>query len=330
MQEHLLGYLLGALDAEEQECVETALENNPELRRQLDVLDARLEALRLARDADDPPPDLAARTCGFVCGYQHKADEALPVQPAPCINPEVTTGRHWSMADLLVAAGVMIAASLLFFPAIASSRYQAHRTACQHNLQQLGTALTGYGERHDGYLPLVPTSGNRSVGGVIVAMLNDEGFLADTRNVICPASPLAKNLQGWRVASLDELDRADGKTLAMLQRMMGGSYGYPLGYMDHEQYRPIKNLRRAGFALIADAPSTELPGRRSANHGGCGQNVLFEDGHVAYVVGCRMGEMGDDLFHSDRGLVEPGRHADDAVIVDSATPLVLWNVPPQR
>jgi hypothetical protein len=32
---------------------------------------------------------------------------------------------------------------------------------------------------------------------------------------------------------------------------------------------------------------------------------------------------GDDLFHSDRGLVEPGRHADDSVIVDSTTRLLF-------
>jgi hypothetical protein len=330
MREHLLGYLLGALEPDEQESVETALDNDPALRRQMDVLDARLETLRLARQDDHPPPDLAARTCGFVSGYQQKQNEAPPVQPSTRLSPEVTTGRHWSMADLLVAAGVMIAASLLFFPAIASSRYQAHRTACQYNLQQLGTALTGFSEQHDGYLPLVPISGNRSVGGVIASMLKDEGFLLDTRCVICPASPLARNLDGWRVASLDEFDRAEGKTLAMLQRMVGGSYGYPLGYMENDQYRPIKNRQRPDFALIADAPSADLPGRRSANHGGCGQNVLFEDGHVAYIVGCRMGELGDDLFHSDRGFVEPGRHADDAVIVDSATPPVIWNVTPQR
>ena len=62
---------------------------------------------------------------------------------------------------------------------------------------------------------------------------------------------------------------------------MGGSYGYCIGYVDQGVYQPTRNLGRPGFAIMADAPCEDRPGRQSDNHGGRGQNVLFEDGHVA-------------------------------------------------
>ena len=44
---------------------------------------------------------------------------------------------------------------------------------------------------------------------------------------------------------------------------MGGSYGYCIGYLDQGVYQPTKNLGRAGFALMADAPREERPDRQS-------------------------------------------------------------------
>ena len=62
MVETLLGYLLGALDADDVEQLSQALKSDPELCRQLDLLRLALEPLELCGDAIDAPADLAIRT----------------------------------------------------------------------------------------------------------------------------------------------------------------------------------------------------------------------------------------------------------------------------
>lgn len=63
MVETLIGYLLGALDAEDVGQLSSLLESDPELQRQLDLLRLALEPLELCRrEAINTPPDLAVRT----------------------------------------------------------------------------------------------------------------------------------------------------------------------------------------------------------------------------------------------------------------------------
>ncbi|MCA9269238.1 MAG: hypothetical protein KDA41_12240, partial [Planctomycetales bacterium] len=77
---------------------------------------------------------------------------------------------------------------------------------------------------------------------------------------------------------------------------------------------------------LADSPSLHLPGRQSANHGGRGQNVLFEDQHVEYLTTVRPADVRDEVYLSDRGYVEAGRHYNDAVIGESAAQPMLQYV----
>ena len=98
---------------------------------------------------------------------------------------------------------------------------------------------------------------------------------------------------------------------------MGGSYGYCIGYMDNGVLHATKNLGRENFAIMADAPREERPDRQSADHGGRGQNVLFEDGHVGFLTSSRPSGWSDDIFANDRNQVAAGVHRDDSVIVSS-------------
>ncbi len=52
------------------------------------------------------------------------------------------------------------------------------------------------------------------------------------------------------------------------------------------------------------------------NHDRCGQNVLFEDGHVQFLKNCRCTPKGhaDDIFANSLGEIAPGTSADDSVI----------------
>ncbi len=330
-EQQLLGYLLGALDDGEQEAMEEELQRDSQLREQLVILRRRLEPLRQAFGEDlDPPIGLAQRTCAFVTAYAATHDEpsvvvppTLLVESAPSPVGFWGTGRQWSWPDLTVVAGIVLAALAIVFPAIQSSRFQARLLTCQDHLRQLGQSLTEYSVRHRGLFPQVPQQGTLAAAGIYAPVLLGSGFLNDMRTIICPASRLADAPQ-FRVPSLEELQTATGPELAQLRSVMGGSYGYSLGYTEAGQYHPTRNLGRAHFALMADAPSGALPGYQSLNHGGRGQNVLFEDGHVMFLTTPTAAGPSDELFVNDTGMVAPGNHRNDSVIGASDTiPVVL-------
>jgi hypothetical protein len=220
-------------------------------------------------------------------------------------------------------AGIMVTAVLLILPAIESSRFRARVTACQENLQQLGTALVQYSEHHGKYFPQVPQQGNLAAAGIYAPALLNDGLLDSPQWVLCPGSPLAAD-RSFRVPSLVQLQAATGRELVRLRGIMGGSYGYSLGYVEDGRYVSTRNLSRPTFAVMADAPSDTLPGFQSENHGGRGQNVLFEDGHVRFLTSSRPIEDGDDVFVNDTGLVAAGDHRNDSVVAGSAAaPLVF-------
>ena len=93
--------------------------------------------------------------------------------------------------------------------------------------------------------------------------MTQEGFLAEPDRLLCPDSAQAQQ-QGFRIPSLKELRSAVGNELFRIQQKMGGSYGYGLGYFDHGVYQPTRNLNRDYFAIMADAPSADLPDHQRA------------------------------------------------------------------
>jgi hypothetical protein len=195
--------------------------------------------------------------------------------------------------------------------------------ACQDNLRKIGFALDNYSQLYQGYFPMVPAEGRMAAAGIYAPTLLRGGFLTEARTVLCPSSALCDQ-QRFRVPSLDELEHAAVDELPQLRCAMGGSYGYCLGHMRNGRYEGTRNMHRPRFALIADAPTRDRPDHQSANHGGRGQNVLFEDGHLMFLTSSRVCDRSDDIFVNDNGLVAAGVHADDAVIGPSDAPPIIY------
>lgn len=314
MREQLIGYLLSALEPDEHQSIEAQLIRDPQLKRELDLLSRSLHPLACDREHYHAPLGLAHRTCEFVA----EQAQILPAPSAPAYAPS-----SWRLTDMVVAAGIFIGATMLFFPALNQSRFAARLLGCQNNLRELGMGLTNYSDLHQGYFPDIPAQGECAAAGIYASKLIEGGFLANPRVIICPASSFAEEETDVLVPTAHELQRAQGPHLIVLQRKMGGSYGYNIGYVSGGKYQATRNLRRPKFAIMADAPNAEAP-VRSLNHGDCGQNVLFEDLHVQYLTTCKARGCKDNIYVNDDGQVAAGKHLNDAVVGAShARPMIV-------
>lgn len=322
IREYLLGYLLGALDDDEQRQVERKLDEDPEWRSELQALQSSLKPLAETFEDYDPPAGLAERTSAIVADQR----EQQPVSPAtsglsPAMSSAFPRRTRFSTSDVVVAAGIFLAAAMMFFPTISSSRYAARLASCQNNLRQLGLALHNYSDKNGGgYFPSVAMVGNRSFAGIYGPILVDCGYL-DPKAVICPASPVALDGNGVDMPSLSDIDDAKGEMLVLLRSVAGGSYGYNLGVVVDGMHVAPRDSRRPHFALMADTPNLSLADNRSTNHGVEGQNLLYEDGHVQFVAADSLStRVFDHPFQNRYGAIEAGVDINDAVVAPSFAP----------
>jgi hypothetical protein len=220
--------------------------------------------------------------------------------------------------DMIMAATVLVAATSLIFPAVANSRFSARRAACQDNLRELGSALTQYSQTNGGYFPTVPSQGKLATAGIYAPVLFQNKLITDVSRVVCPDSRLAAKRNSFRIPTYSELELAPNSQVVDLRPTLGGSYGYNLGYTRDDSYYPTKNLYRDNFAIMSDSPS-DRPDHQSENHGGFGQNVLYENGGVRFVTQSKPEGSNDDIFTNDAGQVAAGLQQNDSVVGASQT-----------
>ena len=324
MRQQVTDYLLGHLTDSEMEAVETRLDSDAVYRRALQTARRDLNCLRRLPHEIPPPTRLAERTCDYIFDHAFRvgmaARRAKGMSARP-ISHHSPSRLHWM--DACVASVIFLIAGLLILPAIFGARFQARIVSCQENLRTMGVALAEFSQKNEGNFPAVPSEGNMAVAGYYSAALSHDGYLTQPQSVLCPESPQAEQ-KDFHVPSFEELQSASGRTVARLHSQIGGSYGYCLGHLDADgRYAATRNLNRCYFAVMADAPSTDRPHRQSSNHGGQGQNVLFDDGHVDFCRTTRPGSGNDDIFCNDNDRVAVGLHGDDSVVAASGTPPII-------
>jgi hypothetical protein len=310
-RDELLGFVLGALEPEQHELLAQELENDPELRDAIRKLEACAHRLGLNAKAEhfEPPVNLAERACQVVAAVR---------KPRPALRPRHEPGsppRRYTWSDMVVAACALVVAVAVLIPSLLQSRVQADRLGCENNLRQLGRGYLQYSAlQPDGSFPAPEASGNRAVAGVFAPILMENQIVQSPAIFLCPSAQRMRPTPDFRPPTLAELDAAQGEMLAAIQQVMGGDYGAHMGYtVDGQLQRPC-NSRRAGFVILADAPSETQQGRRSANHGPRGLNVVCEDGHVRFLVDIDLRELADDPFFNREGRVAAGIGCDDSCV----------------
>ena len=310
MRENLIGYLLNAVDPDERATIEEQLKQDASLRREMELLRAGLQPLSCDADHHAPPAGLAQRCCQFV----FSRTEVMPSALSPVATPEYSSRRRWSWLDVSVAGAIAAAVGFLLVPAIYQSHLYSQQIQCQDNLQHVGAALANYSERHDGYYPASTPQQPLSATTLV-----RQGYVPDSA-VVCPSNSQADD-ESSPIALPEKLQSLQWE---QLDKMLShwNSYGYTLGFRDGKKVLMQRNLHRNNFALASDLPGKGPADRpaNSPNHGGNGQNVLFEDGHVKYLNTSKTEGVGDDIFRNAEGEVAPGVDKNDAVIVPSEEP----------
>ena len=324
MNEDIIGFVMGALDAQEHQRIEELIRSDTELQSQVDLIRRSLLPLESYRHCE-PPSDLHNQTLAYVFDQvdAHKVGSDVPVVQPVFTSKQIVAGsrRSWRPMDILVTGIVAASLLMLLSPALFNSRFAAELRQCQNNLQKLYAGFSNYSITHDGEFPTVPNNSAFATSGAYAPILIEQGYVEDDGNFFCPA---AFESVAWRqqgIPTRQTVTNARGEELAAVQQRMGGTYGYSVGYQAGGRIRAIRNQQRPNFALIADRPNGESARRYSMNHGGQGQNILFENGHVAFVRGTQSGGLGDHYYVSDRGIVEPGVHRDDSVIMEIGIPI---------
>lgn len=347
MRDQLVGYLCGALDDDEHAEVERRIAADPRLCEELDLLRRAVAPLGADGEHHRPPSGLAARTCAsifassgggaptVVADAEGERPRTADVQLAAPRRPARMSQaggelirRNWRFIDTAIALGAIAAAALFFFPALVQSRHLAQMAQCQGNLQTVGKALTQYASMGPelGYYPTIPRQGNHAVAGIYGVKLFENGFLDSPKHLVCPSSPLAASGKPLAVPTSAQLSAAKGEKLAEHQRTMGGSYGYALGFVRNGRYQPARPMQRRWYPILADAYDPYDGRPNSCNHGGCGQNVLFDNGVVGYLTNCRLVDRSDegdiddeDIFRNADREVAAGVGAFDFVLGQSAS-----------
>jgi len=217
-------------------------------------------------------------------------------QPSP-MPPMPRTSRGLVARDVFIVSGAIVLALFTLATLVLAqnpwgAQEAARRARCMNNVRQIGIAMIQYAGDHDDYfLPLVDAEGkerpvvSEKDGRVTwdtealnlhsrsaFAILLKEGYLTKTQVFICPSSkdepPPDTFPTDFKAAPLKDLILGENNC----------SYGWD----------PTKrHTVHAVCAILADkprqVPGTEgTAGNNSENHGGEGQNVFYNDGHVKW------------------------------------------------
>lgn len=326
MREQLIRYLMGELDDEECRQVRLQLRENPALQQELQRL---RECLAVNRDGDEelgpvPSRNLAARTAQFISDSDEYELEKAAAQAGTMTSagdpPAGVLG--WSLADLSVAFGVMMAVSMLVFPAIRDSREGTRRIVCADHMRQIGQLLQLRAANKGGYLPPVQPG---ETAGVYAARLVEEAYVSPedlTPLLVCPAAPLANEVRAKRmiifIPNAQMIRNMSPERLAHVTAQLSPFYAYRLPYQVNGDFQYIRDERSPYSPVLSDTAG-DIGNSMSQNHGGSILQVLCQDGHVRVLNTYILPEMNDDLFHNNMGRVSVGLGPHDAVLAPSDT-----------
>jgi prepilin-type processing-associated H-X9-DG protein len=325
MREQLIRYLLGELDDDERRALRAKLRDNPELQRELAHLRECIAANQDESAGQLPPNHLAERTAKRVedsDDYELAALTSGSRQLVSTSDPPAGV-LGWSLADLTVAGGVMLAVSMLVFPALRDSREGTRLNICKQNLAELGFLTSTFASANHGYLPHV---GPKEYGGEFIARLVEADLIHPEPLrllLVCPAASAAKEIRknpgSLRIPASHVLRTMPAAERAAVTARISPCFNVRFLSYDGERYRDIRDERSPYSPVFSDAVG-DIDRPMTPGHGGMIIQILYQDGHVEAYRAYEL-PAGDDFFRNDHGFVAAGIRPGDVVLAPShATP----------
>lgn len=297
MRDALRQYVLGTLDDAGLRHVELQLKASPEWREALEAERKALAALD-ALPEETPPANLSAQTIKRI----HEAD-ARKLEREP-------VSLRW-LYELAAAVCCVLVLAVLLLPSLARSRESARRSSCQNNLKQMGLVFKMYANESPDHrfppLPADPAVWVADFPTIYPEFLTDVNVLWDPNSPVTPpagprliallsASPIdwtqvnRAAMQdyvylGWTVTSeQDIVALADLRAEGML--LPGEDSVTVNGRTLHRLSDGVERFFITDFnnPAAASKAQSEIPIMFDTNpHIPHGRNVLYLDGHVAFV-----------------------------------------------
>jgi hypothetical protein len=268
--------------------------------------ESSIEAATAATRCEQPlaTPAAAALSCAMSAAKQTSAAND---------NSLAAPKRRWHWLDLAVASTVLVVIGGTLSTQVLSSRTQSGRIGCQNNLQLTYDGLLNHASMHGGYIPTAHETGPLAIAGMTGLSLLESGHLKSEQTLNCPETQRALD-RTCRSPTINDLHRANPENLRRLQQQAGGTYYYPLGYIQNGKYHSLKLRNRPTYVLVSDPVSEDR--RPGLNHGPAGQNILIENGRVQFLTACHLEGCGDHCCYANKdNLVAAGLDEDDSVLV---------------
>jgi len=238
------------------------------------------------------------------------------------------TKRGFTLVELLVVIAIIAILIAILLPALNAARERANRTKCASNLRQLSQAIRIYASDNKDHYPRTKYVNNNQgvqcftgngfpdpfMGGVsdndatAAMFLLARAGLVRMETFVCPSSSQqVDDLGGWRPSNRSNFTPGTpvGQTLSYsiacpypgFLSLTDPDYKYSLTAPAESALFADRNDGIDRFKnLNANAPRSDMLMMNSQNHKSVGQNVCFNDGHVAWCNTPFVGYAQDNIY----------------------------------
>ena len=245
----------------------------------------------------------------------------------------VTTHRSFwaNFAEVAAVAAMIFIVAGISFPTLQAARQNYWKTKCSAQLSSLSTGIGKYAAEHNQALPSVTTAagspwwkvgyqGSENHSNTRHLWPLVQGKYTEPDAFVCPARIQGKALKFDRTQVPKLSDFPGRKYVTYSFRILSDKNSNLLIHGNKAliaDVNPVFENLPQNFGNELDVQlGKNLQEANSTNHRGCGQNVLFSDGHVSFAKSRQVGMAEDDIFTVQRqmryrGNETPASETDD-------------------
>ena len=174
--------------------------------------------------------------------------------------------KGFTLIELLVVIAIIGVLAGIMLPVLSRARESSRRTQCMSNIKQIGMGLIMYANENNDTFPSDTAYSDESPAMRGLNLLYDT-YVSDNKFFNCPSDTMVTGATNVGMSPSTANDSFEQDEC---------SYGYD---------RSHTTANEADVAILADRPpDTPSPTANTANHEGRGQNVVYVDGHVEFVI----------------------------------------------